>query len=298
MAQATAVTTYDAVGNRDDLQDLIDIVAQDEAPLYTKLKRTKASARYHEWLTDSLSVGQSNKQIEGRDYTFTKRSARTRVGNYTQILDKLVEVSDTQRAVDSAGLKDEFSYQMDNAMTELKTDVEYALIQGTSASGATGTARSMSGFLEVVSTNVATGTGTGNEALTEDMFNDNLQTIWAAGGRPGDVIVNGFQKRQISGFTSPGTRFVKTEADKRLSVAVDIYESDFGVKNIWLDPQMANNQVLIVDMNRAKLAILRPVKFEEIAKIGDATRGVIKTELTLQWGNELAHGKITQLTTS
>jgi hypothetical protein len=250
-----------------------------------------------EWLTDSLASAADNANIEGADYSFSKVSARTRVGNYTQIFVTPVEVSDTQRAVDTAGVEDEFAYQMAKKLKEHARDIEYALVNGTGNSGASGTARRLKGVLAWITTNVETGTGTGDEALTETMFNNALQSIWNSGGRPDTAWVNGFQKRQISSFTASSTKFVEAD-EKKLVAGVDVYDSDFGRIKVVLDRFMPASQVAITQNDLWKVATLRPTKKVDVAKVGSATRAVIETELTLEARNQAGSGKITQLTTS
>ena len=53
---------------------------------------------------------------------------RTRLGNYTQINGKTIAVSGTRRAVDQAGVADEYAYQLKKRGTELRRDVERDLI--------------------------------------------------------------------------------------------------------------------------------------------------------------------------
>lgn len=295
MAQASALKTYDSVGNREDLTDYIGLITRDETPLYSSLEKVKAYARTHEWQTDSLSTGSANAQIEGADFSFAIPSARSRVSNNTQIFSKTLEVSETQNVVSVAGLDEEFAYQMDKRMREIATDIEKALITGTGNSGASGTARELKGALAFIATNVETGTGTGNETLTESMYNNALQTIWAAGGRPDTTYVNGGQKRKISGFTSNNTRFLSVSENTELVNSVSVYESDFGKQRIELDPFMDTDKVMLLQKDMWKVAVLRGLKPVDVAKVADSKRGAIVTELTLEARNEKSSGKITQL---
>lgn len=297
MAQSTAFLTYDAVGNKEDLSDVITNISPTETPMFSTFGKVKAESTYHEWLTDSLANAADNAYIEGADYTFVKVAARERLGNYTQIFVTPVEVSDTQRVVLKAGVEDEFAYQMAKKLKEHARDIEKALVTGTGNPGASGTARRLKGVLEWISTNVTTGSGTGNEALTETMFNDTLQKIWDQGGQPDTAWVNGFQKRQISSFSANSTKYVEAD-EKKLTATVAVYDSDFGRIKIVLDRFMDADKVVITQTDLWKVAVLRPTKKIDVAKVGSSTRAVIETELTLESRNEKGSGKITQLTTS
>lgn len=298
MAQASAFLTYEAAGNREDLMDVVTNISPVDTPMFSSFKKVGASATLVEWMTDSLADAAANAQIEGADYSFSKVSARTRVTNNTQIFSKLWEVSNTQEQVDKAGVESEYAYQMQKALKELARDIEYALVNGTGNSGASGTARALKGVLAFITTTVETGSGTGTQALTESMFNDVLQDAYTQGGNPDTVYANGFQKRQISAFSTPSTRNIDAE-DKKLVAAVDVYESDFGLIRVKLDRYMPADKVAVLEQDKWAVGVLRTPQVDpDIAKIGDARRGVAIGELTLVSYNEAASAKITELTTA
>jgi len=290
MAQATAKLTYVAVGNKEDLTDIITNLSPDETPFYSTFGKVKANATYHEYQTDELAAPADNAQIEGVDYTFTRPAARTRLGNYSQIFITNVTVSDTQRAVSTAGLEDEFVYQMTKKMKEHARDIEIALVTGTGNSGASGTARRLKGVLPHLTTNTASGSATGL-ALTEALFNKLLQDIWSNGGNPGDVYVNGTNKQRISDFTAGSTKNMDASS-KKLVKPVAVYESNFGVLKIHLHRYIPAEQVAVLDKELFKTATLRPTKKVDVAKVGSETRAVIETELTLESRNEKGSGRI------
>lgn len=300
MAESSALKTYDAIGNREDLTDIVAIVSRDETPLFSGLEKSKAQATLHEWQKDTLSTGSDNAAVEGADFSFAIPAARVRETNNTQIFVKTLEVSETQRAVDVAGVADEFAYQMEKRMKEIATDIEKALITGTGNSGASGTGRRMKGILAFLTTNVETGTGTGTEALTEDMYNDLLQQVYEAGGRPDRTYVNGFQKRQISSFSTPNTRYVEVpgEGAASLSATVGAYESDFGRQTILLDPFADTDKVMALDSSMWRVAVLRGISAVDVALISDSKRGALVGEMTLEARNEAGSGKVIGLTTS
>lgn len=297
MSASTAMLTYDAVGNREDLLDVITNISPTETPMFSRFKKNKAKGVTHEWLTDSLAAAADNAAVEGADYTFTKRSSRTRLQNWAQTFETPVEVSDLQRIVDKAGVEDEFAYQLTKAIKEQARDIEYALVSGTGNSGASGSARRLKGVLSWITTNVVTGTGTGSEALTESMFNDALQEIWEQGGQPDLVFANGFQKRQISNFTASNTKFVNA-SEKEVIQGVDVYDSDFGRVKIVADRFMPADEVAILQSDLWVVSVLDPTHKVDVAKVGSATRAVVTTSLTLEARNEAGSGKITELTTS
>lgn len=298
MAQSTAFKSYDANGNRESLMDVITNISPFDTPLLSELAKVPVKATLHEWMTESLSTyDETNAQIEGADFAYTLPTARTRVTNNTQILRKTWEVSNTQEAVDKAGVESEWARRMENAMKEWGTDAEASLMNGTGNSGASGTAREMKGVVSFIATNVETGSGTGSETLTEDMYNDALATVWEAGGRPDTTYVGAFQKRQISGFSTSSTRNIDA-SDKKLVNSVDVYESDFGLQTIKLHRDVPKDSVIILQKDKWAVGMLREAEQQVPAIVGDARKGAVLGEMTLVAYNEAASGKITQLATA
>src|SRR5437764_1603352 len=102
--------TYEAIGNREDLSDVIYRIDPTDTPFMTGCEREKASAVNHEWQTQALaSVDTANAQLEGDDPSTTATTATARLGNICQISWKVARVTGTQRAVDHAGRDDELA---------------------------------------------------------------------------------------------------------------------------------------------------------------------------------------------
>ena len=292
-------TTYNQNGNREDLLDIIVNITPTETPMLSGFKKTKAKGTLHEWMQDSLAAVGDSKVVEGSDATFGTLAARTRVGNYTQINRKTFQVSDTMDVIEKAGVNGgEYEYQMARSLKELARDMENDIVTGTSAAGAsTSTARASRGVLSFISSNVETGSATGTQALTETLYNDALQTIFNSGGNPDTTYCNGFQKRQISGFTASQTRNIEATS-KKLIATLDVYESDFGLQRVILDRYMDADKVALLQKDMWKVAMLRPVKHTPISRIGSSRRGMVESEWTLEALSEASSGKITELTTS
>ena len=289
--------SYQAIGNREDLTDIITNISPETTPMLSRFGRVGVSATKHEWQTDTLADAAANAIIEGADEDADAVVPTVRLDNYTQISRKSWKITDTQERVDKAGRDSEYSYQMAKKMKELARDMEYALVNGTGNAGASGTARTLKGVLAFIATNVETGSGTGTEALTETMYNDLLQTIYNGGGMPDTTYVNGWQKRKISSFTAGSTRNIGA-GTKTLTAPVEVYESDFGIQKIILDRFMSTDTVAALEEDKWKVGILRDVTHKPLPDLGGGKKGQVEVEFTLESRNEKASGKITQLTTS
>jgi len=291
--------TYQSVGRREDLLNIIVNISPVETPMLSGFKKSKASNTLHEWLTDSLGTADHGRVAEGATFTAPTLTARTRLGNYLQINREGFEVTDTVDAVERAGVKGgEYEYQLAKALKIMARAMEVDIVSGASASGASGgTARTTRGVLSFISSNVETGSATGTQALTETLYNNNLQTIFDSGGNPDTTYANGFQKRQISAFTASQTRNIEASS-KKLIASVDVYESDFGMQRIILDRYMDTDKIVQLQKDMWGIVTLRPVKHTPIAKVGSSRRGMVEAEWGVVSLNEAASGKVTELTTS
>jgi len=121
--------------------------------------------------------------------------------------------------------------------------------------------------------------------------------IWTQGGRPNATYCGGFNKRTISDWTSPLNRNIDANG-KKLVVSVDTYDSDFGVQMILLEREMPASQVAIIQEDKWKLAFARPLFFEELGKVGGQRRGLVESELTLEYLAENSSGKISGTATA
>jgi hypothetical protein len=76
--------TYSAVGNREDLVDIITNISPNENFLQSKFGRTDVTAMQHDWLTDSLRPAAANRQKEDVDFATVDATPRVRLSNYIQ----------------------------------------------------------------------------------------------------------------------------------------------------------------------------------------------------------------------
>lgn len=311
--------TYTAIGQREDLADVIYNISPTDTPLLNTLARAKATAVYHEWQTDSLAAATTaNAAVEGADASDATMSPTTRLGNYTQIVQKTIKISGTLESVDKAGRKSEKAYQMSKASAELKRDIETILTanQGKSA-GDSSTARTLGAMLSWIKTNTNKSSGTTagvdpttagtstrtdgtQRAFTETILKDVIQKVYSSGGNPKILMVGPFQKQTVSGFAGIAAQRFMAPADAPTTIigAADVYMSDFGTVSVVPSRFMRTRDALVLDPEYAAVAYLRPFQTNELAKAGDSEKTQILAELTLEMRNEAAHGIAADLSTS
>lgn len=76
--------SYQAIGNREDLSDVIFDVSPTETPFTTRIAKIKAKAVFHEWQTDALDAAATNAQVEGDDASTNTATPTVRLRNYCQ----------------------------------------------------------------------------------------------------------------------------------------------------------------------------------------------------------------------
>src|ERR1700761_320055 len=168
---SNAFATYEAIGNREDLAEVIYRIDPTETPFQSSCEKAKATAVKHEWQTQALATAlTTNAVLEGDDVSGGDSATVTvRLSNIAQISRKVPIVSGTQQAVDHAGRGNEMAYQEMLKGLELKRDMEGSLIASTwgSTPGSDSGIRHLGSVLSWIgtgakgNTNVSTGATTG-----------------------------------------------------------------------------------------------------------------------------------------
>ena len=306
-------TAHTAIGQREDLTDIIYDISPTETPFMSSIGKTKATAVYHEWQTDSLAAATTaNAAVEGADATSATLSPTVRLGNYTQIVQKTVQVSGTLDAVNKAGRKSEKAYQLAKASAELKRDLETILLsnQGRSAGSST-VARKMGSLLSWIKTNSDFGSGGADPAtigvstrtdgtqrtFTEALLRTVVAEVYQSGGSPKILMVGASGKQKVSTFAGIAAQRYMAPSNTPTTIvgAADVYMSDFGTMSVVPNRFMRVREALVLDPEYAALAYLRPFQTNELAKTGDSENTQLLAEVTLEVKNEAAHGIIADL---
>ena len=306
---ANAFLTTAAIGNREDLIDMIYNVAPTDTPLISMMDKVPADNVTHEWQRDTLDTPANNAVAEGADATYTAVTPTQRLSNQCQIARKTFSISDTQERVRKAGKKSEIRYQTVLKGKALRKDMEISLLENaTLTTGATRVARGLRGWLQ---TNNSLGAGGaapvaigGNTAPTdgalrtfsEAILRDGVRLAYLQGGNPDTLMLHPTIKQNAGAtFTGGGTRFV-TIADKRMESTFDFYEHDFGTLKVVPNRVMSRTREgYIVDPDMVALAVLRDMETTELARIGSAQNYMMEVEYTLEMREERAHSALRDL---
>lgn len=310
--------TTNAVGNREELSDVVSRITPEDTPIYSLIEKGKCVSVHPEWETDELAAPGANAREEGEDYTFDAITPPARLGNYTQILRKDWIISGTQEVVDEAGKVQKRKYQKLKKGVEIRKDVEFALVSTTaSVGGATrnlgsintwtitnvsrGAAGTNGGFNSGTGLTVAPGAGT-QRAFTKTILDTVMQTGYTSGANFRHVVVSPYVKSVFVTFMSDTNvasfRYAVSKGGERNTIiaTADYYEGPFGTVMIQPNRVMAGSATLarnafFIDTDFLEFEWLRKIQEDkEVAKTGDADKGVIIGEGTLKVKNEKGLG--------
>ena len=263
----TSVRNNNDVSQREDLANFISMITRDETPFMSSIGKTKATAIYHEWQTDSLEAPGDSTIGEGTDYVLPPSSNsgtvggapdanqtlgsafnvtgphRSRLGNYAQINGKTIAVSGTRRAIDQAGVADEYAYQLKKRGTELRRDLERDLVHSYQVAGGSGN-RKFGGYQSFI--NDATGAFHGATASGTVVHNNaewstsasysNITTSTAPSGTTGNDAVGSGRARFVPNDDSTTT--VNLSLSDIDSVMQRIYQEGGKATKIMVSPKI------------------------------------------------------------
>lgn len=312
---SNTVQTFSRSSIREDLTDIISNISPTDTPFMSNIGSGTAKQRLHEWQVDSLAAANAdNKTVEGDDATTDTAPGTSRRNNYTQLSDKVVQVSSTARAVQNAGYADELAFQVAKKGKELKRDIEQRLTSNKAAvPGDASTAGECAGAVAFIITNASRGvggaaptlsgstTGYPNAAatngtlrtVTEAMLKTVMQSAWSAGGSPTLALMSGTIKQTFSTFAGIAQQRRDT-GNKAATIvgAADVYVSDFGDVAFVPSRFTTGRDVLVLDPTLWKLCDLQPYDMTPLAKTGHSDRRMMSREYTLECQNEAGNGVI------
>jgi hypothetical protein len=308
-------TTQTAVGEREDLADVIYRIDPDETPIFSALKKETSNGIFTEWQVQELAAASATNYVnEGANATFATPTATVRFGNYHQISVKDVAVSGTLEAVDKAGRDREMAYQRVLKSLELRRDIEKAIGDTDVARDASDPRKSASLTCWMTNGSVGSGgsfatgdgtdtiTGGTDRALTLALIEDGMQDAWTDGGAPKMLIGSAQNRANFSDLSATGNLVSNdvnmTQAKATTYVgSTSVYLTDFGTLDVAPSRFMGNDRMFLIDPDFASLCTLSGRNFAEkdIAATGDAEKMQLITEWSLKVQAPKAHAVIYDL---
>lgn len=320
---ANSFETYDNVGIREDLSDMISNISRRETPFMSGVckKGPAAKSTFVQWQIDSLRTAAQNKRIQGEDYKSAGLDALTPptlTGNYTQISEVDATITGTNEAVTAAGRKSEMAYQKAKSLAELKRDMEFSMLGNYgAAAGSTGVEGVSAGVEAWLVTNTVfesagsdpvyvgglptdpRNDGT-QDAFAEADIKEAMQEVYTSGGNATVLMLGVFNKAAFSAFTGIAAQRHMAPGQGQTAIigAADVYVSDYGALTVVTNIFQRSRSAFCFDTSKWQVSYLRPVTSTPLAKSGDADTEMILGEWTLRCLNEAANAGIYDLTTS
>jgi hypothetical protein len=328
MAFSNTYTTApgSAASNREDLTDILSILAPEETPVLSGGSRKKASNVNFEWTLDKLDDPEAPGVIEGDDVaTFTDAfAARERTSNYVQKFRRDYRVSDLQEATDSVGPA-KLAEAEAKSIRELKRDIELRLCSAEDKQvGSSSAAYKTAGLGAFIDDTPATGLvpsgfetpGDSIYATTgfnEAEFNDLISSIYRQTGNVDSLtlIADTGLRRTISDFARIGgsatenVRSVNYDGGSAtIKLSVELYQSDHGIVSIINGnpacmPASSGTTTTatgyLVNPEYYGIHELIPMGSTRLPNQGGGERGFVDCVLGLGVYHPQAHGKITQI---
>ena len=314
----SSITSYNAIGTREDLSDVLSNIAPTDAPFQKMCRKGKVTNTVYEWQTDSLATAASNAAVEGAAAPAASMDVTVRQRNYTQILTKSATVLGTADATTKAGRGKEMALQVMKKTKELKRDLEFGLTQnGIAVAGdASSVARKFKGLECWIGDNQSLGAvgspaapnpegaaGIGTvatdgtaEAFTETRLKVVLQAAFTAGGDPDTIMAGPGNRAVFSTFDGVSSAQNLDVSTGTIKGSMSVYESDWGVLKVVPNRFQRNRTVFVLDSAGFELVTLRPMQTIDIAKTGDFETKQLITEVGLKVDNWHSHGAVRDCT--
>ena len=324
--------TGSGVSNREDLTDVLTILAPEETPILSSANKQRATATNVEWTVDSLAAPQTAGISEGADVTaFTDKFAgRARLGNRVQKFRRDFMVSDMQEAVDSVGPA-KIAQAEAKAIRELKRDIE-ATIAGTQDSatengaGVANQLRGLGDWLDSAgpadvpasfrtpADSIYTAAEANASPFSESDLNSIISSIFRVTGSASNLMLvadTGLRQviadfARVSAGATENIRSVNYNGESgTIKLSVDLYESDHGVVSIVNQnpdcaPSFGGNTATgsgyIVNPEYYGIHELIPMGSTRLPNLGGGERGFVDCALTLGVYHPGAHGVIQDVT--
>jgi len=312
------ITTYNVVGTREDLSDVLSNISPVDTVFQKMCKKGSVKNKIYEWQTESLAAATATAAVEGADAPAADQALTTRQLNYTQIFTLAAKVNGTAEVTDKAGRGSEMAHQLINQTKQIKRNIETALTtQGIGVVGdATSVARKFKGLECWIGDNQSLGaagspvapnpegsSGLGTaatdgtaEAFTETRLKTVLQSAYNSGGNPDTIMAGPGNRAVFSTFDGISSAQNLDVNSGKIVGTMSVYESDWGTLKVVPNRFQRNRTVFVLDSSDFTLATLRGLTTKDLPANGDYEAKQLITEIGLKVDNWHKHGAIRDCT--
>lgn len=285
------VSSYNQTDDRESVLSILKDVSPNVDNYFVSNLATApvATNTLHEWGTfNTVRPTSVTMAIEGADATIQDLATPDRSNNRIGIVDEVIQLTSTQKGIDTITHEDQMAFQKRQGLTRMKAKMEWLTINGVLAAGSSGVAAQPAGIERCIST-LVTAMSSG-QSFTETILNDIVQDSWDNVGSEYvmDLLVCPVViKRRIGTFTT-NTRNIDASA-KKLVKEVQVYDSDVGQSVMILphkDVRTTAGSLAVLGIREdtfahSFLANEGEPKWIPLAKTGHSDKGMYASQFTV-----------------
>lgn len=293
--------TYDSVGAKEDVSDVITMLNKHETPFTSSLSSRTVGQKTYEWQEDEQEGGKDNAQLEGFDAVEEDCGTTAMRSNTTQIFSRTIKLSGSLQATDHYGRKDELARQIVKKGKALKLDRERACIGVDQASvlGSSDTPRRHASVSKLIdSGNIIANAATAGP-LQETTLRAAIKKNYTEGGRARRFMVAPYVAEQTAEFAGNAERTREVTGAKATEIVhvVDVYTTALGTLTVETNREMKADFGLLWNPENWKSVVLKGRAWfrETLAKTGDNVKIMLAGEYGLQHDNFKASVLVTKI---
>lgn len=271
-----------------------------DAPVYKRLEKRPAYQVQEDWMTDALEANTTPTppQYAGEP-SYDGVDNRSRVANIVQQFRENWLVTEVSELIAGrsgvAGVRSEIQRSIDVKMKKMVKNIERvinseqadALDDGNNGS-------KLGGFFDKVTTNVTdTAAVSLIDAVSQTAFEDKLLDIYNAGGDSELLCVAQPAFCKIVGRNFEGRANTQENQDRAkhtVDMIVRKFRGQLGTEVEIIPNRSIGESIGLWSESQAAIAELRPIRVFRKDNDTQHKRGFMNTYLTLDYGNEKAHG--------
>lgn len=292
--------TYDSVGAKEDVSDVISMLTPHKTPFITSIGSPETvKQKLYSWQEDELEPGADNAQVEGFDAVEETVGTTEMLQNTTQIYSRTIKLSGSIQATDHYGRANELARQLVKKGKTLRLDHERSLIGVDQAMvlGSDTVARRTASFSQLIhADNKINANGA---PLDEQMTRAAIRKAFMAGSDGAETLmVKPTDAELVSEFAGTAERVRNVDGGNanKIVVKVDIYTTALGTLRVVVNREIKPDFAVLYDPSMVRLTALKGRTWfrETLAKTGDNTKVMLAGEYGLKHDNRkgavLIHG--------
>ena len=302
------MNSYDLNGNKQSFANWISMLRNYETPFLNLVKTDKVNHTLFSWQTDRLAAPNGNNySVEGSDAVTGNLAPTKVVQNVTQILSKVVKVSDTAAKVESWGRKQETAYQMEKAGLELFKDLEWAFLNNVAyeaggndkpriTAGVRGLAQPIN--LPCQSTGAVTHLVTDKDITEDDLF-DLTYNLYLAGSKANMICYHPSMALFFTKLMESDTKARIFKNNPQLMLEVFTIVDPLGQRYLLMPlRQMPKDVIYVINKEDFTQKVLRAPSRTLLDREGSYDKWLLEMEIGLRLSNPCAAGILQKVNTS